>query len=198
MQKKTLKIGITGGIGSGKSTVARIFSILGIPVYDADSRAKWLMIHDSVLVQGVQALFGEQAYLDDGSLNRGHIAQLAFSDADILKQLNALVHPAVHRDYEAWHASQKNVPYTLKEAALLFESGGAKAMDGVIEVFANQKIRIQRVMKRDGATRKQVLSRIQNQMPEREKRKLADFVIVNNGQSSLIQQIIALDKRLKK
>lgn len=192
-----LKIGITGGIGSGKSTAAAIFEVLGIPVYYADSRAKWLMIHQKELVAAIKKVFGEEAYLVDGALNRAHIANIAFNNPSKLKQLNALVHPAVKLDYEQWHDAQNDVPYTLKEAALLFESGGAQELDAVIEVFAAQKIRIERVRKRDGFSRKQVLDRIRNQMPEREKKKLADYVIYNDGKKGLINQVLALHQVLK-
>ncbi len=197
MSNHKLKIGITGGIGSGKSTVASIFSILGIPVYYADDRAKWLMVNEPRLVAAIISLFGQEAYLPKGDLNRSHIAKLAFNNPKLLQNLNKLVHPAVKEDYLRWHIVQKNTPYTLKEAALLFESGSAKELDSVIEVFAAQKIRIKRVMSRDGISRKQVMSRIKNQMPELEKRKLADFVILNDGKIGLIEQVIALDKKLR-
>jgi len=192
-----LKIGITGGIGSGKSTAAAIFEVLGIPVYYADSRAKGLMVNNPKLVVAIKKLFGQKAYLSDGALNRTHIADIAFNNPEKLKKLNALVHPAVKLDYEQWHAQQKNVPFTLKEAALLFESGAAHELDAIIEVFAAQKIRIDRVRQRDGLTRKQVLSRIRSQMPEREKRKLADFVLLNDGKKGLIKQVLDLHQRLK-
>ncbi|HHB79192.1 MAG TPA: dephospho-CoA kinase [Saprospiraceae bacterium] len=193
-----MKIGITGGIGSGKSTVAAIFAVLGIPVYDADSRAKWLMVHQPELVAAIQKLFGAQAYQADGRLNRSHIADIAFNDPQKIQKLNALVHPVVKLDYEQWHDQQNDVPYTLKEAALLFESGSAYELDAVIEVFAAQEIRIQRVRKRNGWTRQHILSRIRHQMPERQKRKLADYVLVNDGKKGLINQVLALDKKLRK
>ena len=192
MALQKFKIGITGGIGSGKSTAAAVFEVLGIPVYYADSRAKWLMVHQKTLVASIKTLFGSKAYQIDGLLNRAHIADIAFNNPEKLKKLNALVHPAVKLDYEQWHQQQQNVPYTLKEAALLFESKSAKELDAIIEVFAAQKIRIERVRKRDGLSRKQVLSRIRSQMPEREKRKLADYVIVNDGKKGLINQVLAL------
>ncbi len=198
MAKQKYKIGITGGIGSGKSTVAAIFSVLGIPVYYADDRAKWLMVNEPKLVDAIKKIFGQEAYLPKGELNRPHIAKLAFNNPKMLKNLNKLVHPAVKEDYLQWHEKQQNVPYTLKEAALLFESGSAKELDAVIEVFAAQKIRIKRVMFRDGISRKQVMSRIKNQMPELEKRKLADFVITNDGKKGLINQVITLHKKLTK
>ena len=198
MAQQKLKIGITGGIGSGKSTAAAIFEVLGIPVYYADNRAKWLMVNHPTLVAAIKALFGDEAYLPQGGLNRAFIAKKAFGNPEKLKKLNALVHPAVAKDYQKWHQKQQDVPYTLKEAALLFESGSAHELDAIIEVFAAQKIRIERVRKRDGLSRKQILSRIRSQMPEREKRKLADYVIVNDGKKGLINQVLALDKLLRK
>ena len=197
MSQKKLKIGITGGIGSGKSTAAAIFEVLGIPVYYADDRAKWLMVHQPELVTQIRSIFGDKAYLPQGELNRPYIAQQAFGQPHLLTQLNELVHPAVAKDYEQWHENQKDVPYTLKEAALLFESGSAQLLDAIIEVFAAQKLRIKRVQQRDGLTRKQVMSRIRHQMPEMEKRKLADYVLFNDGRQSLIRQVVALDKVLR-
>ncbi len=149
-----MKIGITGGIGSGKTTVCKIFETLGIPVYYADDRAKELMVTNPDLVAGIKKLFGEEAYHSDGSLNRAHIAALAFGDAAMLAQLNALVHPAVHQDGYEWAESQTDAPYTLREAALVFESGGHKKLDKVITVFAPKEMRIERVMARDKADKK--------------------------------------------
>ncbi|MFK7935655.1 MAG: dephospho-CoA kinase [Saprospiraceae bacterium] len=191
-----LHIGITGGIGSGKTTVCKIFATLGIPIYYADDRAKALMVEDKDLVKQITDIFGEAAYLSDGQLNRGHIAQIAFSDADKLAQLNAAVHPAVGKDTLKWQQEQSGVPYTLREAALLFESGGYKNLDQVITVFAEQEIRLARVLKRDNTTREAVLARMNKQMPEAEKLKLADFVIQNNGTESLIQQVWNIHQEL--
>jgi dephospho-CoA kinase len=191
-----LKIGITGGIGSGKTTVCHIFEALGIPVYYADDRAKALMTTDVALVQAIQTNFGVESYFPDGSLNRAYLSNIVFKDAEKLALLNSLVHPAVFRDGEAWHAAQKNVPYTLKEAALLVETGSYKAVDKLITVFAPKKLRLQRVLKRDKVTRAAVLARMNKQMPERDKVKLADFIIKNDGQHGLIQQVWAVHQAL--
>lgn len=182
------KIGLTGGIGSGKSTVARIFEVMGIPVYYADDRAKQLMAEDPELKAGIIALFGAEAY-SRNELNRAHIADLAFSDPSLLKKLEALVHPAVLADGERWHNAQQGVPYTVKEAALLFESGSYKALDKIIVVTAPLELRIGRVMRRDQIFRESVEARIGRQMLEEEKVKLSDFIIVNDGSQSLIRQV---------
>ena len=192
-----LKVGITGGIGSGKTTVCKVFETLGIPIYYADDRAKFLMNTDEFLVTEITKLFGEQAYLSKGELNRPHLASIAFSDKNILQKLNALVHPVVHQDSENWFLEQKNVPYVLKEAALHFETGGYKMLDKMITVFAPKEMRIERVMKRDNRTVEEVEARINNQMPDSEKVRLADFVIYNDGSQSLIQQIYRIHKVLK-
>lgn len=189
------KIGLTGGIGSGKSTVARIFEVMGIPVYYADDRAKQLMVQDPELKAGIVALFGKEAYRG-GELDRAHIANLAFTDPSLLKKLEALVHPAVLADGERWHEAQQGVPYTIKEAALLFESGSYQALDEIIVVTAPLEVRIERVMKRDQTSRDSVEARIARQLPEEEKAARADFVIVNDGSRSLIRQVWEIHRQL--
>jgi len=192
------KIGITGGIGSGKTTVCKLFETLGIPVYYADERAKWLMTQDAELMRGIKQLFGEAAYTAEGTLNRAHVAKLAFSDSKKLAQLNALVHPAVQRDGESWHHAQQNVPYTLKEAALLYESGSYKNLDQIIVVTAPLEVRIQRVVQRDDLSRSAVEERINQQLPEADKVQRADFVIYNDGIQSLVRQVLAIHQQLNK
>lgn len=192
----TLKIGITGGIGSGKTTVCRLFETLGVPVYYADERAKWLMVNDEALIVGIKALFGEAAYQPDGSLNRAYIAERAFHNEPLLEQLNGLVHPAVGRDSLVWFSEHQQSPYVLKEAALLFESGSYRQLDAIIVVAAPEELRIERVMRRDGVSREAVLARIRRQWPQEEKIHLADYVIHNDGQSSLIRQVWELHKRI--
>lgn len=192
MSISSLKVGITGGIGSGKTTICLIFETLGIPVYYADSRAKWLMVNDPILIQGVKKLFGEQAYLKDGNLNRSYISKLAFNDQTLLSQLNALVHPAVAKDTLKWHEEQQNVPYTLKEAALLFESGSHLQLDKVIAVSAPEQLRVDRVVQRDQVREAQVRSRMSKQMPEAEKLTMADFIINNDEQQALVPQVISI------
>ena len=191
-----LKIGLTGGIGSGKSSVAKIFETFGIPVYFADERAKILMTTDNILISGVKNIFGKEAYTPDGALNRSLIAQKSFGGGPLLKELEALVHPAVFADSERWHLEQTGVPYTIKEAALLFESGNHKTMDRVITVFAPLELRIKRVMDRDKSTREDVESRIAKQMPEEEKMSLADFVVYNDGLHSLVMQVWEIHQKL--
>jgi dephospho-CoA kinase len=199
LQKSThtimLKAGITGGIGSGKSTVCRVFEWLGIPVYDADDRAKKLMTEDEQLRSEIRKLMGEEAYLPDGSLNRARIAGIVFQNEDMLRQLNALVHPAVHRDGEAWHLRQ-SAPYTLREAALLYESGGFRLLDKMVVVTAPVELRIERVMVRDGVDRSAVEARLAKQWPEEKKVELGDFVIVNDGNRALLPQILEVHRAL--
>jgi len=190
-----LKIGVTGNIGSGKSQVCRIFQILGIPVYDADSKAKELMVNDKGLTSSIKALIGEQAYLSDGSLNRGLISERVFNDKMLLDKLNALVHPAVGIDFISWAASHP-ASYVIKEAALLFESGSYKELDGVIMVTAPEKLRIRRVMSRDGMTEEQVVSRIRNQMGESEKTAMSDYLVSNDGDAFLVRQVLELHRSL--
>ncbi len=200
-----LKVGITGGIGSGKTTVGKIFETLGIPVYYADDRAKALMIEDDELILGVKTLFGNEAYYPDGALNRKYIADIAFHNPLILNQLNALVHPAVLKDGIRWHNEQPNVPYTLKEAALLFESDSYKYLDKIITVFAPQHMRLERIVKRSAPspahtgtamTKASIEARMAKQLPEEEKMKRADFIIYNDGQQALIPQVLKIHQKL--
>ena len=191
-----LKIGLTGGIGSGKTTVARIFEVLGIPVYYADDRAKLLMVTKPEIIKGVKAIFGNEAYSPDGELNRAHIASIAFTTPHKLRQLESVVHPAVQKDGDQWHRSQAGVPYTLKEAALLFESGSYHFLDLLITVAAPKELRIQRVMDRDGVSRQKVLDRLEKQWPEEEKISHSNYVIHNDGSRSLIEQVLEVHKMI--
>ncbi|MEQ8705419.1 MAG: dephospho-CoA kinase [Phaeodactylibacter sp.] len=197
LPKPPLKVGITGGIGSGKTTACRVFEALGIPVYYADDRAKWLMAHDEALLEKIKRIFGEDAYDKSGQLNRPYIARLAFGHQELLDQLNAAVHPAVGKDAEAWHEQQSGVPYTLKEAALLYESGSFEGLHAVIVVTAPQALRLERVMARDGVEEEAVRARMRKQMPEEEKARRADFLIHNDGAQSIVQQIHAIHQELK-
>ncbi|RZS92600.1 dephospho-CoA kinase [Aquimarina brevivitae] len=172
-------VGLTGGIGSGKSTVAKMFESLGVPVYIADERAKKLMNTQPNLIKQLKELLGEKAY-DANGLNRAYIAQKVFTDKALLQQLNNIVHPAVADDFKVWVENQKtSTPYVIKEAAILFENGGYKNFDFTILVTAPEESRITRVMKRDGVTRQSVLDRIENQWSDSEKVVLADIVISN-------------------
>jgi len=192
------RIGITGGIGSGKSTVCRIFEALGIPVYYADTWAKWLTTHDEALVQGIRTLLGAEAYLPDGTYNRVYVAKIVFQDPAKLQGLNALVHPAVERHSRIWHdeMAQKGAPYSLKEAALMVESGSHRYLDALIVVTAPEALRIQRVMQRDGLTEQEVRARMSNQLSESEKLRYADHIIVNDGAQLLIPQVMRVHRLL--
>jgi dephospho-CoA kinase len=194
--KSPLRVGVTGGIGSGKTTVCRIFEELGIPVYFADERAKALMVNSKPLVKKIKALFGEQAYLPDGSLDRKLIAGLVFHDATLLHKLNAIVHPAVMKDGEKWHNRQLKAPYTLKESAILFEIGSQGFYDKTILVFAPNELRLQRTMKRDGLTREAVEARMSKQLDDKKKMQMADYVLINDGEQLLLPQIVALHRQL--
>ena len=189
-QKRALRAGITGGIGSGKSTVCRMFGVLGVPVYDADAWAKWLIGHDPQLIGGIKEIFGPEAYTEEG-YNRAFVAGIVFKDREKLAALNALVHPAVERHSRNWHETQEaaGARYTLKEAALMVESGSHKHLDVLIVVAAPEDLRIRRVMQRDGLTEAQVRARMASQMPEPEKIALADYVITNDERQMLIPQV---------
>lgn len=189
---KPILVGITGGIGSGKSTVAKIFSLLNIPIYYADDRAKWLMGHDPSLKKNIIANFGEESYLPSGELNRVFLAEKVFKNDDKVKVINGLVHPAVKVDFEKW-ASKQNSPYVLKEAALLFESGSYKELDYIINVSAPIKLRISRVLWRDPHRDKhQVHAIIDQQLPDELKNSKADFVIKNTDNKLLIPQVLKI------
>ena len=189
-----LRVGITGGIGSGKSTVAKIFELLGIPVYYADAAAKKLMNTDIILKEKLILTFGELTY-EDGMLNRQYLSAIVFNNPEKLNLLNSLVHPATIADAEKWMAAQTS-PYAIKEAALIFETPAVKLLDKVIGVYCPTPLRIQRVMQRDGITEAAVLSRINQQMNEEEKMRLCDFVITNNETTLLITQVIKIHEAL--
>jgi dephospho-CoA kinase len=187
------QIGITGGIGAGKSTVTRIFATLGIPVYDADSRAKWLMNCDPVLKAGIREVFGPDAYTPAG-LNRNYLAATVFNDPGKVASLNRLVHPRVGDDYVAWVQEHAGFPYVLKEAALLFESGSYQALNRVIAVSAPLPLRIRRVLQRDShRTEADVAAIVARQMDEAEKLARADYVVHNDERMLLIPQVLQLD-----
>lgn len=188
-----LKIGLTGGIGSGKSIIANVFRVLGIPVFDADDAAKRIMQVDEILKAGVIEAFGAGAYTN-GQLNRKYLANIVFKDTHQLEVLNALVHPATIRAAQQWF-EQQQAPYVVKEAALLFEAGTAGDMDYVVGVYAPQHIRIKRVMDRDKVERDDVLNRMSKQINEEMKMRLCDYVIVNDEQQPVIPQVLELHKK---
>jgi dephospho-CoA kinase len=188
-----LKVGITGGIGSGKTTICRIFETLGIPVFYADTVAKEIMVNDAILIQGVKDVFGKESYLPGDILNNKHIAGIVFNDAGELAKLNALVHPAVFRAFDSWVIQlPEKVPYVLKEAALLFESGSYKMCDKNILVTSPLELKLDRVMRRDGVTADQVKARMDKQFTDEKKIQMADYLINNNETDSLINQVMDL------
>lgn len=191
-----LRIGLTGGIGSGKSTVAHIFKVLGIPVFDADNAAKQLMETEPLLRSALIEKFGPDTFTN-GGLNRKYLAAIVFKDALKLEKLNALVHPFAIAAAEKWSAEQVSV-YTIKEAALFFESGSAIGIDYMIGVSSPEHLRIKRAMSRDDITREEVIARMKKQIPAEIKMRLCDFVIVNDEQQLLIPQVLELHERFIK
>tara|TARA_B100000900_G_C20413917_1_gene648052 strand:- start:168 stop:755 length:588 start_codon:yes stop_codon:yes gene_type:complete len=173
------KIGLTGGIGVGKSSASIFFNKLNIPVYNSDNRAKWLMNHDSTLKDKLISEFGSASY-SDGKVNRTYLSNLVFKDSDKLKLINSFVHPYVKSDFEQW-ILKINAPYVVKEAAILIESGAYKQVDYVLLIQSSLENRLKRVSERDGVNNDDILKRINNQMPEDDKQKLADFVILNDS-----------------
>jgi len=192
-----LKIGITGGIGTGKSTICEIFALLGVPVFYADQAAKSLMVNNSNLKQKLISTFGTATFTKKGELDTKYLANKVFNNEKALQQLNALVHPAVLADFDKW-CSQQQAPYVLKEAALLIESGSYKQCDYIILVESPIALRIERLLSRDNNTEEQIKARIASQLPDKEKAKLANFLILNDEKHLLIPQIIALHTQFLK
>lgn len=188
-------IGLTGGIGSGKSTIARIFENAGIPVFYADLSGRNVLETDPKVREDVSALFGSEVYFENGKANRALIASVVFSDSEKLSKLNQIIHPAVARDFKVWIEKQ-NAPYIIREAAILFESGTNKDCDKVICVVAEDEVRINRVMSRDKVSNEEVLYRMAKQMPQTEKAEKSDFVIQNNGDEALIPQVMQIHQHL--
>lgn len=194
-----LKIGITGGIGSGKTTVCKVFETLGIPVFYADSAAKSLMTADANLVAGVKSAFGSDSYHADGALNNKYLAGIVFTQKEELAKLNALVHPAVFNAFENWVRTKlETAPYVLKEAALLFESGSYQQCDKNILVTSPIALKLARVMQRDGVSEGEVLARMDKQFTDEQKAKLADYFISNSLADSVILQVLNLHQEFLK
>jgi dephospho-CoA kinase len=190
-----LKIGITGGIGSGKTTVCKLFELLSIPVFYADEVAKNIMYTDEKLKQNLIQRFSANAYDSKGQLNRRYIADIVFNDAEELKALNGLVHPAVFSAFDNWYRMQSG-PYIIKEAALLFESESYKKCDYNILVSAPNLLKLNRVMERDHVSAHEVELRMAKQFTDEQKQKLADFMLVNDESQLLIPQVLNLHKKL--
>jgi dephospho-CoA kinase len=192
-----LKVGLTGGIGSGKTLVCSVLEKLGVAVYYADLEARRLMNSDPELVLQISGLFGNKAY-EGGSLNREFIAQWVFKEKELLTRLNELVHPAVRKDFSRWAIEQEPDFYVVEEAAILFESGSDRNMDLTVMVFAEKELRVRRAMQRDGSTREQVLNRMNSQMSDQEKMEKADLVIDNDGKKMVLPQIINMHNAILK
>lgn len=195
INKDKLRIGVTGGIGTGKTTVCKIFEAMGYPVFYADTEAKNVMVDNKDLVEDIKGIFGAEVYSKEGKLDRVYLSRIVFQDRHKLDKLNALVHPATIKAYENWERQQQ-AELTFKEAALLFETGTYKLSDYNLLIVAPQELRIKRVMERDQLTREAVLARIDKQMIDEEKRKLADFVIDNDEIHALIPQVLKVRDQL--
>ena len=192
-----IKVGVTGGIGSGKTLVCDIFSALGIPIYNADQRAKSLMTTNENVVKEIKHHFGDEAYTDTGELNRSFLANNVFSDPEKLAIINGIVHPAVAVDFAKWVENNSSAPYVIKEAALLVEAGSYKELDKLIVVTAKEDIRINRVLFRDqNRDEKQIREIISRQLPEDEKVKKATFIIKNDGDQLLLPQVLNIHEVL--
>lgn len=190
-------VGITGGIGSGKSLICKIFLVLGVPVYSSDEHAKWLLSHDILLKKQVVQQFGEEAYDQEGNLNRSYLAKTIFNNEERRLQLNALVHPRVGEDFQRWRAAHSSSSYVLKEAALLFETESYKQLDKIINISAPKELRIQRVLLRDiHRDRKQVEAIMQKQWTDSQREKLADFTINNDEKKLVIPEVIKIHKKI--
>jgi len=184
------KIGLTGGIGAGKTYVSKIFQKMGIPIFNADEQAKKCMVEDSSLKAAVQLAFGESMYLK-GVLQKDTLANIVFNNTEALGKLNALVHPIVKQKFEDW-CTQQSTSIVIKEAAILFESDAHLGLDAVVCVGAPKKLRIARVQKRDASSVEQIESRMSKQMPQSEKEELADFLIVNDEVQLLLPQVLSI------
>lgn len=184
-------LGITGGIGSGKTTVTNIFSLLAIPVYIADIESKKITANSPVIREKLTALLGEELYAEN-ELNKALLASHIFNNAETLKQVNAIIHPEVQKDFSNWIELNKDKQILAIETAILFESGFDHFVDKSITVYTPLEERIKRAMKRDNSDRQEVMNRINSQMPDEEKIKLSDFTIVNDNKHSLIEQTLSL------
>jgi len=193
-----IKIGLTGGIGSGKTTVAKIFENLGVPVYYSDYWAKELSNTNTEIIDGLKQEFGEKIYSKNKTLNKTLLSKIIFNDKSQLEKVNNIIHPIVRNHFDSWANEHKktNQKYIIKEAAILFESGAYKQVDKIITVFTELNLRIERLQKRDNITKSEILKKIAAQMPEEEKIKLSDYIIYNNKNDLLLPQILNIHETL--
>ncbi len=191
-----IKVGLTGGIGSGKSFVRKIFEHFGIQTYDADFEAKQLINNSADVISKIKASFGENIYLSNGQIDKMQLSQLIFQDKNKLKTINNIVHPAVKVHFNSWCEGHKSAPYIIKEAAILFESGAFKQVDKIISVTAPEQLRIARVLARDKITEAQIRRRINAQMTDKERTSRSDYEIVNAGKTMLLEQVLKIHKAI--
>jgi dephospho-CoA kinase len=194
LRNRMKKIGITGGIGSGKTIVCEVFRLMGVPVFHADNIARDLQQNDSNVRNALIELLGKDIYNASGILNRENIARMIFNDKELLAKVNQIIHPAVRENFRHWVVNHIKEKYILYEAAILFESGYYKELDLNILILADEDIRVKRVIKRDNISEQSVRERIKNQMPDQEKIRLADYIIENNEKQLIIPQVLELDK----
>lgn len=191
-----IKVGITGGIGAGKTTVCEVFKQLGIPVFNADEAAKQAMHSNKEIIQGIKELLGNESYSNNGKLNRTFVAQKIFNDQTLLEQMNALVHPEVREMFKSW-ANEQKAPYVIQEAAIVFENHQEASFDYIVTVSAPYEVKLKRVMERDGVDRQKVIERMKNQLSDAYKTERSHFVIVNDETTLLLPQIIKIHQKIR-
>lgn len=196
MKEETIKLAITGSIGSGKSVVSRMMNVLGVPVYDCDVNAKRLMTDDEFIVSELKRMFGDECYEDDGTLNRQYIASRIFTDKENIRRVNSLVHPVVKRDFEEWAAKQESSVVAV-ETAILYESGMIDAVDKILVVWADRETAINRTMQRSGMNRIQVENRMNNQMSVDDLLLMSDYSLYNDGDEPLMPRVMSIVEELK-
>jgi dephospho-CoA kinase len=196
MKEETIKLAITGSIGSGKSVVSRMMNVLGVPVYDCDVNAKRLMTDDGFIVSELKRMFGDECYEDDGTLNRQYIASRIFTDKENIKRVNSLVHPVVKRDFEEWAEKQESSVVAV-ETAILYESGMIEAVDKVLVVWADRETAISRTIQRSGMNRIQVENRMNNQMSVDDLLLMSDYSLYNDGDEPLLPRVMSVVEELK-
>jgi dephospho-CoA kinase len=192
--KNVIKLGITGGIGSGKTSVCRVFKVLGIPVFSADFEAKNIMDNDESVKLRINSIAGKELYMS-GTLDRAELASMIFNNKQLLEKVNLLIHPIVFENFVRW-ASEQNAPYVIMEAAILFENGACDIVDKIATVVAPAEQRIERIMRRNNLSREQILMRMKNQMDDDEKVKRSDYVILNSEKDMIIPAILRIHEEL--
>ena len=192
-----IKVGLTGGIGSGKTLVSKVFELLGVPIYNSDIEAKKLYMFDIEVKKQIINYFGSDVYFENGNLNKKFLSEIIFNNSEALKKINSIIHPEVKKHFNIWVKNQ-NSPYIIKEAAILYESGAYKSLDKIIVVTAPEIIRIERVVKRDNVKEKSVKERMKNQINQNEILKISDFEIINDGKKMILNQVLKIHKQFLK